>query len=168
MSAAVEIKGNNTLAGKAELSPQATVASGAWAYRALQVVSADEAGRRAGRALASVSSAVRAGGGFVGHIKAYVSFNGGGSLGLSVVKADVNYKTEGFEPEEPAGSFKIAATAIVYGCPQEELTKLLEAALVSAYPETQFVPENSGAKNLKPIIPFKGEGSSENLSTAGA
>lgn len=91
---------------------------------------------RVGLILEELGAVVRNGGGFIGHIKAFISTPEGAAQGFSVVRDRVRLQGADFAPEEPAAKFKIAVTAIVYGCPKEELNRLLELALAVGLPRS--------------------------------
>jgi hypothetical protein len=110
-------------------------------------------GRLAGR-LAELARTVRAEGGFVGHIKAYVSFSAGGGVGLSVVRDQPEIKAFDFQPQAPASDFKVSVAAIVYNYDEGELSRLLNQSLTAALPGFMSgrAPDH---KNLKPIKPYE-------------
>ena len=100
-----------------------------------------ELAARVGLILEELGAAVRSGGGFIGHIKAFIATPDGASLGLSVVRDRARPQGAGFAPEEPVIEFKIAVTAIVYGCPKDELNRLVELALAVGLPRSFCTPE---------------------------
>lgn len=104
--------------------------------------------------LRELGLAVRQGGGFIGHIKAFVSFTEGGSIGLSVVKDQVTHQPYDLLAEDHTSGFKVAVTAIVYGYTNEELARLLNLALAVGLPESVCQPVQVKTQNLKPIVPF--------------
>lgn len=102
--------------------------------------SATELSARIGSILEEVARVVRDGGGFVGHIKAFAATPDGASLGLSVVRDKVRLQGPGFAPKEPMTEFKLAVTAIVYGCPKDELNRLMELGLAIGLPRSFCSP----------------------------
>jgi len=97
---------------------------------------------------------VRQGGGFIGHIKAFISFTEGGSIAMSVVKDKVEHQPFDLIAEDHISGFKVAVTAIVYGYANEELSRLLNLGLAVGLPESVCRPVKAPTQNLKPIAPF--------------
>lgn len=101
-----------------------------------------------------LGAVVRQGGGFIGHIKAFLSFTEGGSIGMSVVKDKVEHQPFDQLAENRISGFKLAVTAIVYGFTGEELSRLLSLGLAVGLPESVCRPVQVETQNLKPIAPF--------------
>lgn len=142
-----------SLADLSSVPPQPAVASISLSYTA-ETRSADDIIGRVRSGLENLAAAVRLGGGFVGHIKSFITFAGGGSAALSVVRDRAELSRSDFDGQGPAGGFKLAVSAIVYGFEAGELRRLLDLALAAGLPETVCRPALPAAKNLKPIIPF--------------
>lgn len=101
-----------------------------------------------------LGAVVRQGGGFIGHIKAFLSFTEGGSIGMSVVKDKVEHQPFDQSAENRITGFKLAVTAIVYRFDSEELSRLLSLGLAVGLPESVCRPVQVETQNLKPIAPF--------------
>ncbi|MDL2226484.1 hypothetical protein LJB86_02370 [Deltaproteobacteria bacterium OttesenSCG-928-M10] len=140
-------------------SPDASVASLTLNYQVKTVASQGAVSDRLAEVLTEVARIVRQSGGFVGHIKSYLSLAGGGCVAMSVVRDQADRKTEGFQAEAPVGSFDVAATAIVYGVAKDELTRLLRLGMAIGFPESAFIRRAPAPKmvtaNPKPIMPFR-------------
>ena len=108
-----------------------------------------ELSARVGLILEELGAVVKSGGGFIGHIKAFIATPDGASLGLSVVRDRARPQGAGFAPEEPVIEFKVAVTAIIYGCPKDELNRLVELALAVGLPRSFCVP--AGSQKLSPL-----------------
>lgn len=104
--------------------------------------------------LREMAAVVRQSGGFIGHIKAFISFTEGGSISMSVVKDKVDHQQFDFPADQPASGFKVAITAIVYGFNGEELSRLLNFGLAVGLPESICRVVEVKTNNLKPIAPF--------------
>lgn len=104
--------------------------------------------------LRELGAVVRQGGGFIGHIKAFLSFTEGGSISMSVVKEKVEHLPFDHLAENGASGFKLAVTAIVYKFTNAELSRLLNLALAVGLPESVCRPVQVETQNLKPIAPF--------------
>jgi|GEM_PF-3886326 hypothetical protein len=104
--------------------------------------------------LKELGATVRHGGGFIGHIKAFLSFTEGGSIGMSVVKDKVEHQPFDQSAENRISGFKLAVTAIVYSFASEELSRLLSLSLAVGLPESVCRPVQVETQNLKPIAPF--------------
>lgn len=132
----------------------ASVASLTQAYRVNGGLSQAEVVTKSAQALTALASAVIAQGGFVGHIKAYLSLEGGARAAISVVRTESQSKLSAFESEKPASTFEMAATAIVYGLEQSALTSLMHLELALAFAEPAFSQLAVEKPQLKPIVPF--------------
>jgi len=108
-----------------------------------------ELAARVGLILEELGAAVKSGGGFIGHLKAFIATPDGAGLGLSVVRDRARPQGAGFAPEEPVAEFKIAVTAIVYGCPKDELNRLAQLALAVGLPRSFCAPADS--QKLSPL-----------------
>lgn len=104
--------------------------------------------------LRELAAVVRQGGGFIGHIKAFLSFTEGGSIGMSVVKDKVEHQPFDQLAENRVSGFKLAVTAIVYSFASEELSRLLSLGLAVGLPESVCRPVQVETRQLKPITPF--------------
>lgn len=114
---------------------------------------------RLAEVLTELASIVRQSGGFVGHIKSYLSLSGGGCVSMSVVRDQADRKSENFQAEAPVASFNLAVTAIVYGMSKDELTRLLRLGLAIGFPESAFIRRVPAPKvaqaDPRPIMPFR-------------
>jgi hypothetical protein len=72
----------------------------------------------------------------IGHIKGFVTFDHGGSIGLSIVKKVVNHKGVNYNSDTITKSFKLALTNIVFKVDEDELWRLVELGLAVALPKT--------------------------------
>lgn len=128
--------------------PEAAVVSFCLNFKAAAEVSAAEAAERLAGILTEAAVAICDGGGFIGHIKSFLTFDEGG-LGMSIVRDRVDRKDFGFQEKSPAGKFRLAITAIVYGCGKSELQNLLNLGLTLAYPEPSYLLLNDkGSLNI--------------------
>ncbi|UQZ90159.1 hypothetical protein C4J81_13500 [Deltaproteobacteria bacterium Smac51] len=118
-----------------------------------QEMTAGEAADRVEVVLHSLAGLVRQGGGFIGHIKTFISFDHDGGLGMSVVRDQVERQSHYFKPAEKTESFNIAVTAIVYGYKKDELARLVSFGLDIGLPRNICRPEAVSDK-FKPIAPF--------------
>lgn len=135
--------------------PQPAVASISQAYQAEgHDQSIGDIADRVKIILRELASVVRQNGGFIGHIKAFISFAEGGSISMSVVKDKVDHQEFDFLAEQPASNFKVAITAIVYGFNGKELSRLLNFGLAVGLPESICRAVEAKTQNLKPIVPF--------------
>ncbi len=132
----------------------AAVASLNQGYRVNEALTQAEVAAKLAQALTALASEVIAQGGFVGHIKAYLSLEGGARAAVSVVRTEAQSKLSAFEPDKPASSFEVAATAIVYGLEQSTLTSLMHLELALAFAEPAYSRLAAQKTQLKPIAPF--------------
>ena len=143
----------------AGVTPEAAVASLRLTYKASPNVSQGAVADRLAGALADVARTVRQGGGFVGHIKSYLSFADGGGVAISVVRDQADRKVEKFSTEALGSSFDVAVTAIVYNVGREDLAQKLRVFLSAGFPEPAFVCHALAPKSKesepKAIMPFR-------------
>lgn len=129
-------------------APQPVVVSLTRAYQVhLSGAAAETWSRRLTLVLMDIATGVRQKNGFIGHIKAFLTFETGGALGLSLVRDSVDLKEFEYQGQARPAAFKLALTAIVYGCSRDDLTQLAEAGLSRHLPESQ----------VRPSIPPKGD-----------
>ena len=115
--------------------PEARVASVSRAYTVRgEGRTAGQLAARLATVLQELSAVTRQGGALVGHLKGLITFDDGSTVALSVVRDGVGQKAEGFDPLAPVGRFKLAATAIVYNCSRDELSRLLNLGLAVGFP----------------------------------
>lgn len=135
--------------------PEASVASAARAFTVRgETGAAGQAVNRLAAILRELAAVARQGGALVGHIKAMITFDDGASAALSVVRDQVQVKAAGLDPASPVGRFKLAATAIVYHCSKDELTRLLNLGLAAGFPADVYAPAAEMGKPL-PIDMFQ-------------
>ncbi len=147
-----------------DTTPEPAVVSLSRVYRTHgRALEASELARRISLVLGELALVIRQGGGFIGHIKTFVTFDQGGALGMSVVRDRVDAKEFDYHPEAPVAEFKIAVTAIVYGYAKAELTRLVSLGLAVGLPDCAAVPAAAQKGSLViPLAlnpkPLRGEG----------